>query len=61
MQNAIESPPWLVYASRAPEEDPWLQLMVVNPMNGQTSTLCDKLIVLDSNEPGYRELPTASA
>jgi hypothetical protein len=61
MQEIKTNPPWLVFADRAPENDPSLQLMVINPMNGQTSTLSDKLIELDKNEPGYRDLPTASA
>lgn len=61
MQNANSKPSWLVFVDRAPEDDPWLQLMVINPMNGQTSTLSDKLIEPDSNEPDHRQLPTASA
>ena len=51
----------MVFVDRAPEDDPSLQLMVINPMNGQASTLSDKLIEPDSNEPGYRDLPTASS
>ncbi|MBU0692207.1 hypothetical protein KKC97_12880 [bacterium] len=61
MKNSNTKPPWLVFVERAPDDDPSLQLMVINPMNGQTSTLSDKLIELDPNEPGYRDLPTASA
>jgi hypothetical protein len=44
------SPLWLTFVSRAPENDPWFRLMVENPLNGQLSTFSNVLIELDSNE-----------
>jgi hypothetical protein len=60
MESKKKFPPWLVFVNRAPDDDSWLQLMVVNPINGETSTLSDTLIETDWNEPGPQHLSTAS-
>jgi hypothetical protein len=57
MKNDVERPHWLVFANEAPEGDDWFRLMIENPLNGQVSTICPRLIDLDP--PAKKEEVTA--
>jgi hypothetical protein len=51
MMSEPNSPPWLTFVDRAPDESALLRLMVLNPFNGAMSTFVNELI--DTDPPGY--------
>ncbi len=50
MHTEPNSPPWLTFVNRAPDESSLLRLMVLNPFNGAMSTFVDELIETDPPE-----------
>ena len=40
-------PNWLVFVDKAPEDGPWLRMMVLNPLNGAMSTMINTPIDAD--------------
>ncbi len=42
-----EHPKWLVFVDKAPDDEPWLRMMVLNPLNGAMSTFINRPIDAD--------------
>ncbi len=51
MKNDVEIPAWVTSVSQAAEQDPWLRLMVLNPVNGEVSIFVNRIIDMDAQEP----------
>jgi len=61
MNTKTKFPDWLVFADSVSKDDPWIQLLVVNPFNGETSTLTDQIIDLDDGGDLYLQAGSPSA
>ena len=51
MTNDVIVPSWLTTVSQAPEHDPWLRLMMLNPVNNEVSVFINRIIDLDGVPP----------
>jgi hypothetical protein len=40
-------PNWLIFVDKAPDDGPWLRMMVLNPLNGAMSTMINTPIDAD--------------
>jgi hypothetical protein len=62
MKSEPKWPPWLIFVERAPDDNAFLRLMVLNPENDAVSTFVNE--VIDADPDGYapraRDLHTAA-
>ncbi len=54
-------PNWLVFVDKAPEDGPWLRMMVLNPLNGAMSTMINTPIDADPRDPSEDSAPMTIA
>ncbi len=39
--NVSDTPNWLIFVDKAPDDGPWLRMSLLNPLNGAMCTLVD--------------------
>ena len=42
------APKWLIFVNKAPDDGPWLRMMVLNPFNGAMCPLIDTPVQADT-------------
>lgn len=54
-------PNWLVFVDKAPDDGPWLRMMVLNPLNGAMSTMINTPIDADPRKLVDKSAPMTIA
>ena len=61
MKSETKWPPWLIFVDRAPDDNTFLRLMLLNPENDAMSVFVNQVIEADPDgyAPRSRDLNTA--